>query len=115
MNQSLNAQLDQRLAEFQTLFHQQLPDKIEEINLSWRALCEQWSDENLEQLHRFSHSLAGSGATFGATTVSQAACALDKELRALIKEASIPGEEKRTAITALLAELTTVAASWSPH
>ena len=115
MDQNLNAEIDQRLIEFQRLFHLQLPDKIEEINLTWRTLCDQWSDENVEQLHRFSHSLAGSSATFGASNVGQAARALEKELKAQLNKSSTPDEEKCTTITTLLAELTTEATSWSPR
>ena len=73
MDNTLSTELQQRLAELQAIFHAQLPGKIDEIKVSWEELRQNWSNEQLSKLHRMTHSLAGSGGTFGAQEVGQAA------------------------------------------
>ena len=103
MDNPLSAELQQRLAELQAIFHAQLPDKIDEINNAWQALSREWSAEQLNNLLRMSHSLAGSGGTFGAHQVGQAARNLEQPLKALAAQnISSPNTETRQQLQSLL-------------
>ncbi len=116
MDNTFSADLEQRLAELQAIFHAQLPGKIDEINTTWQALYREWSAENLARLQRLSHSLAGSGGTFGAHEVGQAARNLEQPLKALAAENPRPPDaETRQQLQSLLDALARTASQWQPQ
>ena len=76
-----------------------LPEKIIAIENLWRALLEkEWTSENLSTIHRHTHSLAGSGSTFGFEKISDSARTLDAEFKALLETIQVPGRETVTGI-----------------
>lgn len=62
----------------------ELPSKIAQIRMRLESLRSQWDAESMRTLHRQTHSLTGSGATFGYAEVSQAARLLEQSLKAYI-------------------------------
>ncbi|MDH5259349.1 MAG: response regulator, partial [Gammaproteobacteria bacterium] len=110
----------QQLLELQKLFHQQLPEKISDISIVWRLLSDQ---DNLRlsdvsEWHRKVHSLAGSGSTFGAFSVSKAALELEVVIEALVEigenSALVFSDSVKTQISILVTELEKSARKWQP-
>ena len=73
-----------KLQELKNAYIRSLPGKITQIEQTWLQLKKSWEQEILEELHRYVHSLAGSGGTFGfeeLTTISRAADNILKSAR----------------------------------
>lgn len=84
----------------------QLPQKLEQIERAWEELPRsEWAEESFKSLHRMVHSLTGSGKTFGFGLLSDAARNLEESLNQLAHEKTVPGDEQRKRIQALLTEL----------
>ena len=66
-----------RLQALRDSYAAQLPAKIAEIRALWQRLAAQPNHEDLKTLHRLVHSLSGSGATFGYSSLSAAARVLE--------------------------------------
>lgn len=76
-----------KIAELQATFQQQLPDMVAAIEQLLKPLLSgAASNDDLHDLHRMAHNLAGSGGTFGAPLVGSVARELEHELKALISE-----------------------------
>ena len=76
-----------KLTALQLSFKQQLPSKVAEIKQQWTTFChDKTSHDNLLDLQRMVHRLAGSGGSFGAETVSTVAHVLLQTLSPLEKE-----------------------------
>lgn len=76
-----------KIAELQATFQQQLPDTVGAIEkLLKPILSGVSSSDDLHDLHRMAHNLAGSGGTFGAPLVGSVARELEHELKPLISE-----------------------------
>ena len=76
------------LAQLQALrqrYATELPAKLAEIRSTAKTLHDQWDDELLRTLHRLTHSLTGSGATFGYADISHAARDLELKLKEIIE------------------------------
>jgi HPt (histidine-containing phosphotransfer) domain-containing protein len=112
MDSNLTAELEARLAELQVIFHQQLPGKVDELQAVWRALSEQWTTDNLSQLHRMCHSLAGSAGTFGAHEISQQARTLEHRLKQLAGETGETSTATQQQLTQQIEALTQSAKNW---
>ncbi|MEK6747821.1 MAG: Hpt domain-containing protein [Pseudomonadota bacterium] len=65
--------LDARLIELRRQYVAQLPKKFSDIEALWRQLRTQDDPQQRADLHRLTHSLAGSGATYGFPNISTAA------------------------------------------
>jgi diguanylate cyclase (GGDEF)-like protein len=88
-----------------------LNEKLAQIEDLWKDLArEQWEQERVETLHRYAHSLIGSGSTFGFHEISSAARALDNELKALLEKQALPDKTACENIATKLATLKTAAA-----
>lgn len=86
MAQSLgkNSALE-KLAKLQQLFHEQLPDKLCQLEKLWLLVCQGDADDQaVSEFHRMAHSLAGSAGTFGAIAVGAVARELEIELKPLL-------------------------------
>ena len=95
-----------RLLALQQSYAAQLPDKIGAIESCWRALQEgHWDQTAHAQLHQLTHSLAGSGGTFGYTQLSQQARAIEELLKDLLECHREPTEQERTQVTAMIGSL----------
>ena len=78
--------LDARLAVIRRAYIAELPRKITDLNLAWNdAQANDWQPVQVQVLHRLVHNLAGSGATFGFSVVSDCARALESALRVLLQ------------------------------
>lgn len=61
-----------------------LPGKFQEITSYWKTICENPEDTDaLQAVLRLSHSLAGSGTSFGFTQITHISRALENEFRQL--------------------------------
>jgi HPt (histidine-containing phosphotransfer) domain-containing protein len=70
-------------------YFSQLPLKLEEVRTLWKKLSETWDLKTLKTLHFLSHSMAGSGGTFGYAQISVKA----RELEYLLKSLEECGDE----------------------
>ncbi len=106
----------EKLAALVAKFHQQLPDKIDEIDKLWNKIIEnKASNKELVDLHLLIHSLAGSGGTFGATAISHLARDIEQIIKPLINqtEQTLSSTIQRQ-ISRLLSDLKMVAITWQP-
>ena len=114
MDSNRSNEFQQRLAELQAIFHQQLPGKIDDIHHSWQRLCSHWDAEELTRLHRMSHSMAGSGGTFGAHEVGRAARTLEQQLKALSATGIPPDAMTHQQLEHLISALSNTCDAWCP-
>jgi len=107
-----------KLAELQQLFKQALPNKINEIELKWKALIDDSQNAtHLAELHRNIHSLVGSAGTYGALAVSTIARKIEFELKPLLNttvETLLSPSPLQANIDELLVQLHDAAATWVP-
>lgn len=86
-----------------------LSSKVDEIENLWLDLAkDQWAQDNIATLHRFTHSLIGSGSTFGFTDVSNAARTLDTQLKSLLDLTDVPDAVVQSEVEQKLADLKSV-------
>lgn len=84
-------------------YAQQLPEKVREIELVWQSLLEQeWNQDALKTLHRLTHSLNGSSATFGFNAVRNLASTLETLLKSITESNVQLTTEQRGQIEASL-------------
>ena len=115
MPESTEALVEQ-LAQLRETYVAGLPEKVRRIEDAWHAVREDgWTARALDNLHRLSHGLAGSGATFGFASISSAARALEHNVKQIL-DTGVNGdgtaEARRTEdLAALAGALTTAAAN----
>lgn len=89
-----NSDINAKLAVIRKAYIMELPRKAADLEQAWRtAEASAWQQVQVQELHRLVHNLAGSGATFGFTVVSECARTLDGALRALLQPDAIEGVE----------------------
>lgn len=104
----IGTELEQRLDELRSIFQQQLPGRVEEILHGWESLYSDWNAEHLTTLQNLCHSLAGSGATFGAHEEASAARTLENLLKKQ-RDDSLPTTETLHQLTVLMEQLSAAA------
>lgn len=109
MDNTPTAELQQRLAELQEIFQQQLPGRIDEISCCWQELQQHWSGQRSAQLYRLSHSLAGNGGAFGAEEICTIARSLEQGLKLLSGEMAPPDSETMQQLDGMVAALSDAA------
>jgi FixJ family two-component response regulator/HPt (histidine-containing phosphotransfer) domain-containing protein len=74
---------EQELATLRLGFAMRVPDRIAELETAWQKTYAEtiWHIEDLKEVHRLAHSLAGSGASYGFMAVAQTARALEVYLK----------------------------------
>lgn len=102
---SPDADLQEKLRLLGASYLAQLPEKIHQIEAAWNNLQTEWNAELLHTLHRMVHSLTGSGATFGFVNLSQAARALEQNLRGVQGQEAAASATQRTHILEQITEL----------
>ena len=104
MTNNMNQELfEEQLTALRKEYADQLPGKIREIEAIWDKLVQaEWDDEAFEIMHRMTHGLAGSGASFGFLTLSDAARTLERLATTIIEDGVPPTAEQRKQIRALL-------------
>ncbi len=84
-------------------YAQQLPEKVREIEVVWQSLLEQeWNQDAVKTLHRLTHSLNGSSATFGFNAVRNLASTLETLLKSITENNVQLTTEQRGQIEASL-------------
>jgi DNA-binding response OmpR family regulator len=83
----------------------ELPEKLAQLRSSAEILNQQWDEELLHTLHRETHSLTGSGATFGYAQISHVARELELVLKNIIESGEGKQHRAFTQIEALLRKL----------
>jgi len=87
MVESGKSNLEKKLAVLQATFKQQIPARIIEIEELWKVVCSELNNQvSLLALHRVVHSLAGTGASFGAVEISAIAKELEQTLKFLLND-----------------------------
>src|SRR5436190_1297448 len=100
---SAPAGVQEQLQALRAMYARQLPDKLAGLDATWRAvLAAPGAGEALSTLHRQAHSLAGSGATYGYTLLSNTARALETYLEALIAGGGHPTAQQQSHIATTL-------------
>lgn len=95
-----------KLSALRREYLQLLPAKVGEIESGWISALKNHSDvTQLRALHRFAHSLVGSGATFGHPGLSEAARVLEQFFKQLIEHAQPAGPEDAHRVEELLMRL----------
>lgn len=95
----------ERMRALTVQFHQELPVRLDTLRQLWAQLSLRWNAENLENLHRNAHHLAGTGATFGYGDLTTRARALDRHLKILMQKQDAPELSLQQEIHARLIEL----------
>lgn len=83
-------------------YAQQLPEKVREIEVVWKLLLEQWNQDALKTLHRLTHNLNGTSATFGFAAVRNLASTLETLLKSITESGIQLTTEQRVQIDASL-------------
>ncbi|MDH5436569.1 MAG: PAS domain-containing protein, partial [Gammaproteobacteria bacterium] len=115
---SSESDVAKKLAALQQTFKQQLSGKIEEIERLCANLGDSESDAGiLSDVQRMTHSLAGSGGTFGAIVVSNVARTMEQTVKLLLSEDKQPillSKSHKLQIDELLVQLRQAADTWQP-
>lgn len=82
MTENKEQEIKKKLIQLRDSFYAGLPDRIDAMHQTCRALAQDWQTSYLESIHQKSHSLAGAAGTFGATSVGKQA----RELEILLKD-----------------------------
>jgi len=119
MADSKNDVVANKLAALHLEFKNQLPNKISEIQELWHLLQNgQATNVDLASLHRVTHSLVGSGGTFGAVAVSEMARKLEQVFKSLLSDRDIPAlpsADVQQNVVELLVQLIEASDSWQPN
>jgi chemotaxis protein histidine kinase CheA len=98
--------------ELREYFAGRLPDRLAEIEDACRAAQDAgWTGQPLRTFHRLTHSLAGSGTTFGFPGVSETARNLERLLEGIMESGASLRESEMREIEGFLAGLRRSAAS----
>ncbi len=93
----------EQLNALRQAYAQHLPEKVHEIEVIWKSLLEQeWNQDALKTLHRLTHSLNGSSATFGFNAVRNLASTLETLLKSITESGVQLTTEQRVQINASL-------------
>jgi chemotaxis protein histidine kinase CheA len=105
-------ELGDELQAFNAEYRRGLPARVREIEALWSDLRRgKVSRERLHALLRALHSIAGSGATFGMPSVSEAAAAAEAWVEPCYERGALPEESRRGELDVLLAALRQAAGS----
>ena len=105
MNSHSQPDIQEQLAALRAAYAAQLPAKIDDIETYWQNLRNGSSRSDTEVLHRLTHSLAGSGSTFGFPKLSGIARSIEQRLKAWLEQDGSPTEAQWSDVAALISEL----------
>ena len=98
--------IDAQLEELRVKYGQSLPARVHQVRELWAAIDGSDDAKNsLGKLHRAVHTLAGSGATFGYTGISEAARSIEDLLSPSNESIKAPSAREITTIETLLDRL----------
>ncbi|UCE88807.1 MAG: response regulator transcription factor, partial [Pseudomonadota bacterium] len=97
---------EQRLQAIRDSYADRLPDKLDQVQKLWEKLHYlNWSDEAFLLLRHLVHNFAGSGRTFGFSSLSEVAARLDACLNDIIEAQRVPDEGEQARITTFVMAL----------
>lgn len=103
--------LQEQLRLLQRNYASRLPEKVAQIEETCRLMISGTGNgDAVRALHRMTHSLAGSAATFGFNEVGEAARILEVFLKAMLQSHASPGTVHLEQVKELLSELQRAAA-----
>ncbi len=90
-----NEAIESKLTLLTDKYVEQLPEKIEQLRDLWKKVSEggQIIKDKIDEIKRISHSLAGSGATFGFPKISERARTIELLTDTFVNERKISSEE----------------------
>ncbi len=94
---------ESKLAILRRKYGSKLQGRIDRLDQAWRAYDGDASELHLA--HRLTHSLAGSGASFGYSGVSEAAFKLEEIFLAALESGSGVGAAERRRVDELLSRM----------
>lgn len=95
--------LEERLNALRDSYAEKLPEKLADIEALCSSLChDQWDWTKVEDLHRQTHTLAGSAPTFGFNEVGQNARRIEQDLKAWMTDQHEATDDERAALAAML-------------
>jgi len=98
--------VEHKLQQLREKYGAQLSEKVSRIEYTWIRLERDPTDGGLwEELHQLTHSLAGSGATFGFATISELARALEVASGEILDAGLPTTDAPYTRIRVLVAQL----------
>ena len=98
--------IEKKLALLQANFKSTLPAKVDEIELLWNSISINDVEQSvISDCHRMTHTLVGSGGTFGAVVVSTVARELEQALKLLIEEKTVLTSEYKSIVSSLILKL----------
>ena len=101
-----DANIQAQLQALRESYAAQLPKKLEEIDTCWQMLSTgKWDPARAELLHRLTHSLAGSGSTFGFPKLGEISRSIEQLIKSWLQERVLPDVDQRAGVVALLAQL----------
>ncbi len=106
MTEASTNSIEERIAALRKSYLISLPEKIQHITTLWEKSQNPAEQEQaLPALQHAVHTLSGSGATFGAISVSRLAKELDRLISRILEEGRQPDADEQEKITGLVAEL----------
>lgn len=98
--------IENKLAALRKSYYSSLPSKTRHISELWKNVTLGDADiETLKALQLATHTLAGSGATFGAITISHLARSMDESLGVLLELERQPDEIEKNDMDELVSQL----------
>lgn len=98
----ISPDLARQLQALREAYAARLDEKIESVESAWNSFCTlpegEEKTEALTLAHRLTHSLAGSGATFGFPDISKHARTAEIVLKAILHDGREFGDEEKVAI-----------------
>ena len=99
-------ELENELKRLRQEYLDNLPSRVIEIENLWHTLSHgHWSQANISDLHRHTHSLIGSGATFGFEAITRVARELDTKIKSLLHLKLAPSIDEQRKVRRMIAGL----------
>jgi|CXWL01.1.fsa_nt_gi diguanylate cyclase (GGDEF)-like protein len=86
MNNNTHKEFQEIMRLLVISFTEELPNRVNEIEVMWNRLQTEWDMKALQELHRSVHNLVGTGKTFGFPEISIEARTLEQVLKSLMQK-----------------------------
>ena len=110
MENRVHNEFQEKMCLLVTSFAEELPDRINEIEVIWNRLRTGWDATVLQELHRAVHNLVGTGKTFGFPQLSVEAHALEQILKNLMQKSASADDLQLNRILQQILELKKISA-----
>ena len=100
------SELQAKLKLLRDSYATQLPEKIAQLDLTWKRLSQtEWDEAGFQNLYRMAHSLSGSGQTFGFSALSATARAMENFLKPIGELKQVLNDDQLEQVMRFLDEL----------